>query len=286
VIPPTKYPLIHKAALDACDALDGVRDGVIDDPESCRFDPSVLECRAGQDVASCLTAPQVASAKSLYAPVRNPVTGEVLIPGLEPGSELSFGTLGGVRPVSTALDGERYIIHQDPNWDFHAFTLAGDLEIARRVDSDDALASASTNLEPFFTRGGKLLIYHGFQDPQIPPENTIAYYDKVVGGSGKALEGTQIALYMVPGMNHCAGGPGTDVFDKVAAMESWVSTGRAPASIPAAHYDTNGDVVRTRPLCQYPKVARWNGKGSTDDAANFSCVFEDATRSTRAGGTK
>ena len=286
IIPAAKYPLIHDAALAACDALDGVRDGVIDDPMSCRFDPSVLECRAGQDAASCLTAPQVASAKSLYAPVRNPVTGKVLIPGLEPGSELSFGTLGGVRPVSTALDGERYIIHQDANWDFHAFTLARDLEVARRVDPDDALASASTNLEAFFARGGKLLMYHGFQDPQIPPENTIAYYDEVVSGSGKGLEGRQIALYMIPGMNHCAGGPGTDVFDKVAAMESWVSTGKAPASIAAAHYDADGDVVRTRPLCRYPKVARWNGTGSSDDAANFSCVREGVTRSTRAGGTK
>jgi feruloyl esterase len=285
VIPPAKYPLIHDAALAACDGLDGVRDGVIGDPTSCHFDPSVLECRAGQDPASCLTAPQVASAKSLYAPVRDPVTGGELIPGLEPGSELSFGTLGGVTPVSTALDGERYIIHRDRNWDFHAFTLAGDLEAARRVDPDDALASASTNLKPFFARGGKLLIYHGFQDPQIPPENTIAYYDKVVSGSGKGLEGTQIALYMVPGMNHCAGGPGTDVFDKVAAMESWLSTRKAPASIAAAHYDTNGYLVRTRPLCRYPNVALWNGIGSTDEAANFSCVPPTSRASAPSGRT-
>jgi feruloyl esterase len=125
VIPSSKYALIHDAALAACDTLDGVKDGIIDDPTSCRFDPSVLECKAGQDQASCLTPPQVASARSLYAPVRNPATGEVLMGGLEPGSELNFGTLGGVRPVFTALDGERYIIHQNPPpiWRLHTVQI-------------------------------------------------------------------------------------------------------------------------------------------------------------------
>jgi feruloyl esterase len=123
-------------------------------------------------------------------------------------------------------------------------------------------------------------MYHGFQDPQVPPQNSISYYTKVVGGAGKGLAGTQIALYMVPGMNHCAGGPGPDVFDKVGSIESWIATGKAPESIPASHR-TSGTVDRTRPLCQYPKVARWRGTGSTDDAANFSCVVDSATRATR-----
>ena len=280
IIPASKYPLVHEAALAACDARDGVRDGVIGNPMACRFDPSVLECKAGQDPSSCLTPPQVAAAKALYAPVKNPTTGDIVVPGLEPGSELSFRTLGGATPVTTALDGEKYIIHQDPNWDFHAFSLAADLEAARRADPEGALATSSINMKPFFDRGGKLLIYHGFQDPQIPPENTINYYNKVLGSSGRGLVGRQIALYMVPGMNHCAGGPGTDTFDKMAAIESWVATGKAPESIPAAHR-TNGVVDRTRPLCQYPKVAKWKGSGSTDDAANFSCVVDASSTSTR-----
>jgi len=280
VVPASKYPLIHDAALAACDASDGVRDGVIDNPMSCRFDPAVLACKPGQDQVSCLTAPQVASVKALYAPVRNPATGATVTPGLEPGSELSFGTIGGVTPLSTALEAQKYIIHKDPNWDFHTSTLAGDLEAARRADPDDALGSSSTNLKAFFDRGGKLLMYHGFQDPQVPPQNSVGYYVKVVGGTGKGLEGKQIALYMVPGMNHCAGGPGTDIFDKMGAIESWVASGKAPESIPAEHR-TSGVVDRTRPLCQYPKVARWRGTGSTDEAANFSCVVDAAPRSTR-----
>ena len=280
IIPASKYPLVHDAALAACDAHDGVKDGVIGNPMACRFDPSVLACKAGQDPSSCLTPPQVAAAKALYTPVKNPKTGEIVVPGLEPGSELSFGTLGGATPARTALEGETFIVHQDPNWDFHAFSLAADLEAARRADPEGALATSSTNLKPFFDRGGKLLIYHGFQDPQIPPENTINYYNKVLSSSGKGLAGKQIALYMVPGMNHCAGGPGTDTFDKKAAIESWVSKGKAPESRPAAHR-TSGVVDRTRPLCQYPKSAKWKRTGSTDEAVNFSCVVDAASTSTR-----
>ena len=280
IIPSSKYRLVHDAALEACDARDGVKDGVIANPMSCRFDPAVLACTPGQDQASCLTTAQVAAAKALYAPIKDPKSGAIIVPGLEPGSELSFGTLGGATPVVTALDGEKYIIHGDPNWDFHTFSLGADLAAARRVDPDDALASASTNLKPFFDRGGKLLIYHGFQDPQVPPENTINYYEKVLSGSGKGLASRQIALYMVPGMNHCAGGPGTDQFDKMAAIESWVATGKAPAFIPASHR-TNGVVDRTRPLCQYPQVAKWKGSGSTDDAANFECAADSSSTSTR-----
>jgi feruloyl esterase len=222
----------------------------------------------------------VASAKALYAPVKNPLTGEVLLPGLEPGSELGFNVVGGPRPVSTALEASKYIIHKDPAWDFRTFSLAADLEAARRADPDDALGASSTNLKSFFERGGKLLMYHGFQDPQVPPQNSINYYTKVVNGTGKGLAGKQIALYMVPGMNHCAGGPGADAFDKVAAVEAWVATGRAPESIPAAHR-TDGVVDRTRLLCPYPKVAKWRGTGSTDDAANFACVAEPTARGTR-----
>jgi feruloyl esterase len=280
VIPASKYPMIHDAALAACDGLDGVKDGVIESPMSCRFDPKVLECRAGQDQASCLSPAQVLSSAAIYAGVKDPKTGAVLTPGLEPGSELNWQTLGGLEPLGNATEAEKYVIHKDPNWDFHTFDLARDLEMARTIDRDDALSSSSTNLKPFFDRGGRLLMYHGFQDPQVPSENSINYYTKVMSGAGKGLAGKQIALYMVPGMNHCQGGPGTDRFDKMAAIESWVATGKAPESIPASHL-TNGSVDRTRPLCQYPKVARWKGTGSTDDAGNFSCVADSATRGTK-----
>jgi len=279
-IAPAKYPMIHDAALAACDGLDGVKDGVIENPLSCRFDPAVLTCKAGQDPASCLTPAQVNSAKAIYAGVKDPKTGVVLTPGLEPGSELSWQTLGGLEPLGNVTEAEKYVIHKDPNWDFRTFDLAKDLEMARAVDKDDALSSSSTNLKAFFDRGGKLLMYHGFQDPQVPSENSVNYYTKVLAGSGRGLAGKQIALYMVPGMNHCQGGPGTDTFDKMGAIESWVATGSAPEMIPASHL-TAGRVDRTRPLCQFPKVAKWKGTGSTDEAANFSCVNETTSRGTR-----
>ena len=114
-------------------------------------------------------------------------------------------------------------------------------------------------------------MYHGWADQQVAPSNSIDYFTKVTQASGKGVVGQSIQLYMVPGMGHCAGGAGTDTFDKVEAIERWVASGEAPQSIVASHL-TNGQVDRTRPLCPYGKVAKWNGKGSTDDAANFACA--------------
>jgi tannase/feruloyl esterase len=278
-IPPAKYPLIHNAVLASCDPLDGVKDDVLENPLACRFDPQVLQCKAGQDSSSCLTPAQVGSARAMYAGVKDPQTGRVLVPGLEPGSELSWRIIGGPTPLDNALQAGKYVFHKDPNWDFRNSTLAQDLAVAHAALPDDAFVTP-TNLKPFFDRGGKLLMYHGFQDPQVPSENGLNYYRAVVSSSGKGLEGKQIALYMVPGMNHCQGGPGTDRFDKMAAIEAWVATGKAPDSIPAAHV-ANGKTERTRPLCQFPKVAKWNGSGSTDDAVNFSCATGTSVKATK-----
>ena len=123
---------------------------------------------------------------------------------------------------------------------------------------------------PLFARGGKVLMYHGWADQQVAARNTVDYFTKVTGVAGKKAVGKSIELYMVPGMGHCAGGPGTDTFDKMAAIEQWVKTGTAPDAIVASHR-TAGVVDRTRPLCPFGKVAKWKGTGSTDDAANFSC---------------
>jgi feruloyl esterase len=135
------------------------------------------------------------------------------------------------------------------------------------------LGSTSTNLKAFFGRGGKLLLYHGWSDAQVTPANTIDFFNKVVTQHGSSVVGSSMQLYMVPGMNHCQGGPGTDTFDKRAAIEAWMQTGRAPARIIASHA-TAGKVDRTRPLCPLGQVARWGGTGSTNDAANFACVAE------------
>ncbi len=267
-VPASKYPAIHAAVLKACDALDGVADGVLENPPACRFDPAVLACKGVED-SSCLTPDQVEGARAFYLSVRDAKTGAVIMPGLEPGAELRWSVLGGVDAIGNAVEAFKYIVFKDPKWDARRFSLATDLALADQLDGG-VLASTETNLAPFFDRGGKLLMYHGWSDPQVPPENSVAYFRKVVERTGAQRAGTSIQLYMVPGMDHCAGGPGTDAFDKVAAMEQWIAAGKAPASIVAAHR-LNGVVDKTRPLCPYGQVAKWDGRGDVNQASSFSC---------------
>ena len=268
-IPPAKYGLIHEAALQACDALDGVKDGVIENPRVCHFDPKVLVCK-GADSPTCLTPAQAETAKALYAAVKNPKTGAEVMPALlQPGSELGWAILAGPEPIQYTTEEVQYIGFRDANWDWHRFNAATDIDIALKADNG-LLDFTDPNLKPFFDRGGKLLMYHGWADPLITPMNSVNYFNDVVRKLGSAVVGKSIELYMVPGMNHCQGGPGTDTFDKMAAIEQWFAGGAAPKQILASHL-TSGTVDRTRPLCPYPEVAAYKGTGNTDDAANFVC---------------
>jgi feruloyl esterase len=271
-IPPEKYPAIYQAMLNACDASDGVRDGVVEDPTRCHFDPNVLRCTTA-DGPGCLTAAQVETARALYAPLKSAKTGATIFPSLLlPGSEPNWATLAGPEPVSTAFEAFQYVVFKNPSYDPRRFDVDVDLPAAMKIDAG-VLNSGDTDLKPFFARGGKLLMYHGWADPQVPPLNSIEYFDAVVKRVGKSAVGKSIALYMVPGMAHCAGGPGTDVFDKMGAIEQWVLRGAAPSQITAAHL-TDGIPVRTRPLCPLGYVAHYKGTGSTDEAANFECAAE------------
>ena len=269
-IPSSKYPLIHQAVLASCDAKDGVADGVLENPGACSFDPKVLQC-SGQDDSACLTAPQVESATRMYAGAKHPSTKAPVLPGLAPGAELGWNVIGSTQPLGLAVDTFKYVFMKDRAWEPSRFNAHTDLDVALASDPDDGLGSTNADLRPFFARGGKLLIYHGWSDPQVTPYNTINFFHKVLATQGGAGVGTSVQLYMVPGMNHCQGGPGTDTFNKVAAIEDWIRTGTAPSRIEASHL-TNGTVDRTRPLCPLGQVAKWNGSGSTDDAANFACV--------------
>jgi feruloyl esterase len=268
-IPPQKYPAIHAAVLAACDALDGVKDGVLEDPTRCHFDPGVLACK-GADGPSCLTAPQVEAAKKIYSGAINPRTKQQIFPGLEPGSENGWAGLAGPDAFAYALERFRFIALKDPNWDFR--TLNFDTDVARAEKADGSIMNAiDPNLRPFFGHGGKLLMYHGWNDPLIAPLNSVHYYTSVVDTLGGAArtEGS-IRLFMVPGMNHCRGGDGTDTFDAIGTLDQWVENGKAPQQIVASHR-ANGGADRTRPLCPYPQIAVYKGSGSTDDAASFSC---------------
>jgi len=268
LIPTEKYAMVHAAVLAACDARDGVEDGVVDDPTRCNFDPSALACK-GADGPSCLTAAQVETMRALYAPIKNARGTIVSPPLLQPGTELGWATLAGPKPLGLATEAMRYVVFKDADWDWHHFNPATDFDLALKSD-DRVMGLTDPNLKPFFDRGGKLLMYHGWGDPQVPAQNTVRYFTDVVKTTGKEVVGKSIQLYMVPGMGHCAGGPGTDTFDKMGAIERWVETGRAPEQIVASHMK-DGKADRTRPLCPYPQVAQYKGTGSTDDAVNFIC---------------
>lgn len=267
-IPPGKYPMIHQAVLQQCDAQDGLKDGLIGDPQRCRIDFEALECK-GRDGPDCLTARQVRSARTIVTPLRA-ADGRELFPRLEPGTELRWNRLaGGPSPADLFLDQFRYLVYGDGNWDWRTFDLQRDAAKAHAVNKD--LLELDPRLSAFARRGAKLLIYHGWADQQVAPGASVEFYRSVVRSSpDPAGASAWIRLFMVPGMGHCSGGEGPDEFDALGALEQWVEQGAAPARIVAAHR-TGGNVDRTRPLCPYPQMARYTGHGSIDDAADFTC---------------
>lgn len=265
-IPPAKYAALHAAALDACDALDGVKDGVIEDPQKCRFDPGVLACK-GADAPSCLTAAQVDTARKTYAGTR---AGKSALWGLEPGSETGWASLSGPQPLGIALETYQYLVYKNPKWDFHTLEPAKDVPLADKALGPIGMNASDPDLRPFFSHGGKLLMYHGWADPGIPPMFSVEYYKNVVEKAGARKSGDEIRLFMVPGMGHCGGGDGPSTFNAMAALSQWVEQGKAPQQIQAAHV-ARGQTDRTHPLCPYPETAMYRGSGATSDAKNFSC---------------
>ena len=271
-----KLALVTKAVVEACDGLDGLKDGLIADPRTCTFDPAKLAC-SGADDASCLTPPQVDAIRKVYDGARNPRTGEQIYTGWARGSE-GFGEPASQSWRQYLLEpGEpsriglfRYFLFHDPNWDVH--TLDYDRDLAYAEERLPHLPAVSRDLSAFKRRGSKLLMYGGWMDPVVPPQDTAAYYEavaKALGGYDKTRD--FFRLFMAPGMGHCAGGPGPNQFDALTALEQWVEKGVAPDTLLASH-SSNGKVDRTRPLCAYPQVARYKGAGSIDDASNFACV--------------
>jgi feruloyl esterase len=276
LIPAEKLTILNRAALNACDSRDGVADGVIEDPRSCRFDPQVVACKEG-DSPGCLTAAQVEAAKKIYGPATNPRTGEALFPGLPPGSEPGWGgAAGGPAPFAIPDSHFKYVVFEDPKWDFRTLDFDRDVARAERVDNG-TLTATSPDLSAFIKRGGRLLMYHGWNDQLITAQNSVNYYESVRSTVGASDTDTAVRLFMAPGMAHCSGGPGPNQADWLTALEQWVERGVAPSRIVASR-STKGVVDRTRPLCAYPQVAQYNGSGSTDEAGNFSCIVPEARR--------
>jgi feruloyl esterase len=269
---PLQTQLLHRAAIDACDLLDGVKDGLIADPGRCDVDPSVLRCKGG-DAGACLSAAQVDTARLIYSPLTNPKTNRQ-IAGLAPGSELGWTPTGWTASArATGVDQFRFLVFNDPAWEPQRF--AGEPDVAIADDTDDGTINAlDPNLKPFIDRGGKLIHYHGWSDPQISPFNSTQYYRRVLEAIGSQTSVERgYRLFMVPGMGHCGGGEGPNAFDMIGALEQWVEHGEAPDRIVAGFSPARatGPVERTRPLCPYPQIAVYNGTGSMDEAASFTC---------------
>jgi len=254
--------------LDACDAKDGVTDGVIENPVRCTFDPKAIECK-GADSDSCLTPAQVAAARSIYQPLLDAGTQTEIAPGLSYGSEPGWATFGGPQPFGLGLQMFQYLVFNDPNWDFRTLNFDSHMAVVRKAEAG-VVNAMDPNLKPFFASGGKLIQYHGWADPQIQPLSSVGYYERVLTRMDGEKVKDNYRLFMVPGMAHCGGGEGTSTFDMLAALEQWVEQGRAPDSIPASRV-VNGRTDRTRPLCPYPQQAAYQGSGDIDAAASFVC---------------
>jgi feruloyl esterase len=290
----TKLQLIHDAALDACDAVgDGVQDGVIGDPQRCRFDPRKLLCNAA-DAPDCLTAEQVDAVRKIYEGPVNPrngrKTGEQYAPGMPRGSELVWSASQG-QALGASQPWYGMVLHNTLTFDLATFNFDTDVDRALKLTLPYGAQVTNPDIAAFRDHGGKLLLWAGWNDPLWSQENLVDYYENVVAMNakdhghrqwdpkppGSPLDRTRrfARLFMGPGVGHCGGGDGPNVFDTFAPLVRWVEGGVAPERIIATRYVNNQPsqgIAQTRPLCAYPEVARWTGTGDANDADNFVCT--------------
>lgn len=283
ILTAAKLAIVTKAAVASCDGNDGLKDGLIDDPRKCSFDPGTLACKPGADESTCLTQQQVEAVKKVYEGAKSPKTGEQIFTGWPRGSE-NFGesAIQGWRQYITDMKEPsrvgvfKYWLFHDPNWDVR--TLDYDRDLAYADERLPFMHAASKDLSGFKKAGGKLISYGGWMDPVVPAPDTAAYYEgvaRLMGGYDKTRDFYRV--FIAPGMGHCSGGPGPNSFDALTALENWVEKGAAPDRLIATH-SVAGKVDRSRPLCPYPAVARYTGRGSIDDAANFACIAPEAAK--------
>ncbi len=281
-IPANKWPAVQAAVLEQCDALDGLKDGLIEDPRRCDFKPNVLLCH-GPESPSCLTALQITALEKIYAGPRDSQADQIS-PGLVPGGEAG-GPVGWALAVSGPARGQSAYygliqgfadLMQNPHRNFLTANVERDAD-RYGAALGHILSATNPDLTAFEARGGKLILFHGWSDPLLSPLGTVDYYDSVVARMGRENAERFTRLYMVPGMPHCFGGSGPNTFGTtmLTAVQHWVEKGVAPQAIVATKYRTNGDpasgIARTRPLCPYPEVARYKGTGSIDVTASFTC---------------
>lgn len=280
------FALVSERVLEMCDANDGVEDGILTDPRTCDFDPAVLECTSGQS-GQCLAPAQVEALTMIYEGAENPRTGAPIYPGLEPGGE-------GPQPRNPGwamlMDGEGPFFideaviggmaFEKQDWDWETFDFDRDVE---HVNGKLAgvLNAVNPDLRDFKANGGKLIVYHGWNDPGVMPQRTVDFHEQLVDFAGKAtgedgreLTDEYLRLFMMPGMGHCRGGAGPDQADFMGAISAWVEDGEAPERIVATKTE-NGETAMTRPLCPHPQVAQYTGSGDPNDANSFECALPE-----------
>jgi hypothetical protein len=283
-----KLALVADRALQQCDAVDGLRDGLIDDPRQCSFDVArdVPACTSGNEAsAMCLTPAEAATVQKVYDVPKS--GNRTIFPGFEVGSEAvlprpngpaTSGWLNLIAPPEAggrtadfglAEGTMRYLVFDPPrpDWDFLTFDFRRDPQLLERWGKQ--ANATETNLRDFRARGGKLLITYGWADAILQPQMGVDYYERAAAANGRNSTDF-MRLFMIPGMAHCGGGVGPDQYDAVTAVVDWVEKGVAPDTL-IARKIVDGKVTRSRPLCPYPQVARYRGQGSTDDSVNFEC---------------
>ena len=253
------FAILNSAVMSSCDRLDGLEDGIIDNPASCMADPSNIQT---------MSAIQVEAINKIYQGAVNPENGELIFPGFAKGSELGWTAVVNKDPFAYSNSMQAYVVNQDMSWDFMNLNYAKDLTILDERINELGMQAIDPDISEFIDNGGKLLLYHGWNDPLISPFNSINYYNEVLA-TVNVSSAESVQLFMMPGVNHCRGGLGFDTWSNLQTIDDWRESGDAPVRIDAAHIE-NG-VESTRPLCAYPQVAKYTSGEDVNNAASFQC---------------
>ena len=281
-ITPAQITLVHDAVLGACDAADGIRDGIVGDPKACRFEPAGLQCKAGQSGDQCLTPAQVAAFRRQYQPVVGKDGVTYVYPyskGSEPGWLGALNITNDAQKAAHARDLDlRAIMFGDTGFDFASFDADRDGPRARATAFAKYYEATDPDLRPFLNKGGKLILWHGLDDQLPSPWGTVAYYDQVSKAVGPQSLRSGVRFFLAPGVMHCGGGPGVNTFDFIAAIDGWVEHAAAPERIVGQRVARAGPQSTpaalppmSRPICAYPALPHYSGAGDANDEKSFVC---------------